>query len=52
MFIALITSLVRGMRRRSGIRLRAQMALVPSDELAKAGLARTLSGSARFPFAR
>lgn len=52
MFIALITSLVRGVRRRAGIRMRAQAALVPSDVLAEAGLARTLAGSARYPFSR
>lgn len=52
MLIALITSLVRDARRRAGIRRRAQTALVPPDVLAEAGLARTLAGSARYPFAR
>jgi hypothetical protein len=52
MLIALITSLVRGARTRSGLRLRARAALIPSDVLAEAGLARTLAGSAGFPFCR
>lgn len=52
MLIALITSLVRGARSRSGLRLRARAALIPADVLAEAGLVRTLAGSARFPFCR
>lgn len=52
MLIALIASLVRDARRRAGMRMRAQRALVPTDVLLEAGLARTLSGSVRYPFVR
>lgn len=51
MVLAMIASLFRDARRMSGRRMRAQLALVPVDELRRAGIRRTLSGSRSLPFA-
>jgi hypothetical protein len=46
MVLALIATLVKDARRLSSRRMRQHLALIPADELARAGIRRTLGGSA------